>query len=160
MENGLRLWFSLLITIGQLQARMITIFIYLIQKLIQQIKNLFLKDIVHLLLNWIGPQTANGSDLFVEHMNSFSLMSQGKPESQVVLQQLQVQTGLIKLVLSDGVSKEYILKVQMVLISTRFVCQETRNLLLQVMIMDFYVYIEIHACLEARLECTEDIQSM
>ena len=28
------------------------------------------------------------------------------------------------------------------------------------MIMDFYVYIEIHACLEARLECTEDIQSM
>ena len=160
MENGLRLWFSLLTTIGQLQAPMITIFIYLIQKLIQQIKNLFLKGTVHLLLNWIGLQTANGSDLFVEHMNSFSLMSPAKPESQVVLQQLLVQTGLIKLVLSVGVFKEYILKVQMVLISIRFVCQETRSLLLQVMIMDFYVYIEIHACLEARLECTEDIQSM
>ena len=160
MENGLRQWFSPPITIGQLLAHMTTIFIYLIPKLIQQIKSLFLKDIVHLLLNQIGLQTANGLDPSVGHTNYFSLMSQVKPESQVVLQRLWVQTGQIKLVHSVGVFREYIQKVQMVLILTQFVCQETRNLQLQAMTMDFYVFIEIHAYLVARPECTEDIQNM
>ena len=159
MENGLRLWFSHLITIGQLLAHMTTIFIYLIRRLIQLTKRWSSKDTVHLLLNWIGLQTANGSDPSVEHMNCFSLMSQVKPESRVVLQQLWVQTGQIKLVHSVGVFREYIQKVQMVLISTQFACQETRSLQLQAMTMDFYVYIEIHAYLVARPECTEDIQN-
>lgn len=160
MVNGLRLWFSHQITIILLLAHMTTIFIYSIPRLIQQTKSLFSKDIVHSLLNWIGLQTANGLDPFVEHMNFFSLMFQVKPESQVVLQQLWGQTGQIKLVHSVGVCREYIQKVQMVLISTQFACQETRSLQLQAMIMDFYVCIEIHACLVARPECTEDIQNM
>ena len=88
MVNGLRLWFSHQITIILLLAHMTTICIYSIPRLIQQTKSLFSKDIVHSLLNWIGLQTANGLDPFVEHMNFFSLMFQVKPESQVVLQQL------------------------------------------------------------------------
>ena len=160
MENGLRQWFSHLITTGQLLAHMTTIYIYLIQRLIQLIKKLFSKDTVHLLLNQIGQQTANGLDQSVEHMNFFSLMHQVKLESQEVLQQLLVQIGQTKLVHSVGQFREYIQKVPMVLISTQSACQETRSLQLQVMIMDFYVYTEIHACLVAKVECIEDIQNM
>lgn len=160
MVNGLRQWFSHLITTGQLLVHTTTIYIYLIQRLIQLIKKLCLKDTVHLLLNQIGQQTANGLDLSVEHMNFFSLMHQVKLENQEALQQLLVLIGQTKLVPSVGQFKEYSQKVPMVLISIQFVCQKTRSLQLQEMIMDFYVYIEILACLVAKVECIEDIQNM
>ena len=84
----------------------------------------------------------------------------GKTESHVVLQQLLALTEQIKLVHLVCVLRKYIQKVQMVLILTQFACQETRSLQLQVMTMDFYVYIEIHSCLVVRGECTEEFQNM